>query len=64
MYQWQVSFWDEGEMLDLWDCLPEMNIATDVQQHPLDEWNGILNLPSQFSVGDDRTPYRIRANDI
>jgi lipopolysaccharide transport system ATP-binding protein len=55
MYQWQVSLWDEGEMLDLWDCLPEMNIATDVQQHPSDKWNGILNLPSQFSA-EEQTP--------
>lgn len=62
MYQWQVTFWDEHDMLDLWDCLPEMNIATDVQQHPSDKWNGILNLPSQFSVEDDRAPHRIRAN--
>jgi lipopolysaccharide transport system ATP-binding protein len=62
MYQWQVSFWDEHDMLDLWDCLPEMNIATDVQQHPSDKWNGILNLPSQFSVEDDRAPHRICAN--
>jgi len=50
MYQWQVSFWDEGEMLDLWDCLPEMNIATEVRQHASDKWNGILNLPSEFSA--------------
>jgi lipopolysaccharide transport system ATP-binding protein len=50
MYQWQVSFWDDGEMLDMWDCMPEMNIATDVQQHPSDKWNGILNLASQFSA--------------
>ena len=64
MYQWQVSIWDEDDMLDLWDCLPEMNIATEVHQHPFDEWNGILNLPSEFSVENDRTPYRIRANDI
>ena len=27
-YQWQVSLWDGGKMLDLWDCLPEMTIAT------------------------------------
>jgi lipopolysaccharide transport system ATP-binding protein len=47
-YQWQVSLWDGGELLDLWDCLPEMTIATDVQQHHMDEWNGILNLPSEF----------------
>jgi lipopolysaccharide transport system ATP-binding protein len=50
-YYWQVSLWDGGEMLDLWDCLPEMTIATEVHQHPMDEWNGILNLPSEFAMG-------------
>ena len=49
-YQWQVSVWDEDDMLDLWDCLPEMTIGTDVQQHYLDEWNGILNLPCQIAI--------------
>jgi ABC-type polysaccharide/polyol phosphate transport system ATPase subunit len=49
-YQWQVSLWDNQEMLDLWDCLPEMTIATEVNQHHMDEWNGILNLPCEFSV--------------
>jgi lipopolysaccharide transport system ATP-binding protein len=49
-YQWQVSLLDGGEMLDLWDCLPEMNVATKVHQHYRDEWNGILNLPAQFSM--------------
>ena len=47
-YQWQVSFWDSGEMLDLWDCIPELVIATESHQHFMDQWNGILNLPSQF----------------
>jgi lipopolysaccharide transport system ATP-binding protein len=47
-YQWQVSLWEDSEMLDLWDCGPDMTIATDVHQHHMDEWNGILNLPSQF----------------
>ena len=51
-YQWQVSLWDNGEMLDLWDCIPEMTIATEVHQHYTDEWNGLLNLPAEFS---DRT---------
>jgi ABC-type polysaccharide/polyol phosphate transport system ATPase subunit len=49
-YYWQVSLWDGGELLDLWDCLPEMTIATEVHQHPMDEWNGILNLPSAFAM--------------
>jgi len=48
-YQWQVTLWDGGDMLDLWDCLPEMTIATEGHQHQLDHWNGVLNLPTSFS---------------
>ncbi len=48
-YQWQVSLWENAEMLDLWDCIPEMTIATEVHQHYMDEWNGILNIPSGFT---------------
>jgi lipopolysaccharide transport system ATP-binding protein len=48
-YQWQVSLWDNGKMLDLWDCVPEMIIATEIHQHHMDEWNGILNLPAKFA---------------
>src|SRR6267143_3584262 len=44
-YQWQVSLWDGSEMLDLWDCLPEMSIASEAHQHHYDQWNGILNVP-------------------
>jgi lipopolysaccharide transport system ATP-binding protein len=47
-YQWQVSLWEDDKMLDLWDALPEMNIATEVHQHPYDQWNGVLNVPSTF----------------
>ena len=47
-YQWQVSLWDDQTQLDLWDCSPEMVIATEEHQHYSDEWNGILNLPSRF----------------
>jgi ABC-type polysaccharide/polyol phosphate transport system ATPase subunit len=49
-YQWQVSLWDENKLLDMWDCRPEMNIATEQNQHYLDEWNGLLNVPTQFSL--------------
>jgi lipopolysaccharide transport system ATP-binding protein len=48
-YQWQVSLWENTDMLDHWDCVPDMIIATEIHQHYLDEWNGILNLPSNFS---------------
>lgn len=48
VYQWQVSLWDENGLLDLWDCRPQMNISTQQNQHYRDEWNGVLNVPSQF----------------
>ena len=49
-YSWQVSLWANGEVVDLWDCAPDMIIATEVHQHPQDEWNGILNVPCQMEV--------------
>jgi hypothetical protein len=49
-YNWHVSLYEDGELLDAWGCLPEMIIATRVFQHPKDEWNGILNVPSDFSI--------------
>jgi lipopolysaccharide transport system ATP-binding protein len=49
IYQWQVSLWEDSEMLDLWECTPDMSIATEVHQHHSDQWNGILNIPSVFS---------------
>jgi ABC-type polysaccharide/polyol phosphate transport system ATPase subunit len=50
-YSWQVSLWENDQVIDLWDCVPEMIIATEVHQHPRDEWNGILNVPCRFAVG-------------
>jgi ABC-type polysaccharide/polyol phosphate transport system ATPase subunit len=49
-YSWVVSLYEDGTLLDAWDCLPEMNIATQVYQHAKDEWTGILNVPSEFSI--------------
>jgi len=42
---------DNDEMLDLWDCVPEMSIATEIHQHYMDEWNGILNFRPNFHWG-------------
>jgi hypothetical protein len=39
-------------MLDLWDASPEMQIATEQHQHHLDEWNGVLNIPSEFKQSE------------
>jgi len=49
-YSWQVSLWENGEVVDLWDCAPDMVIATEVHQHPMDEWNGILNVPCEMEI--------------
>jgi homopolymeric O-antigen transport system ATP-binding protein len=50
-YSWLVSLYDEGvEEVDAWDCLPEMIVAANVHQHPLDHWNGVLNIPSELSI--------------
>src|SRR6266446_1560634 len=53
-YQWQVSLWNNGEMLDLWDGVPDMTIATEIHQHYMDEWNGLLNLPSDLKILNQR----------
>jgi lipopolysaccharide transport system ATP-binding protein len=49
-YFWQVSLWENGQVVDLWDCAPDMVIATEVHQHPRDEWNGILNVPCELQI--------------
>lgn len=49
-YFWQVSLWEDGKQLELWDCSPEMIVASEVHQHPLDEWSGVLNIPVSFSA--------------
>jgi len=49
-YSWHVSLYDEGTLVDYWDCLPGMIVATEVHQHARDEWNGVLNVPSQFGI--------------
>jgi lipopolysaccharide transport system ATP-binding protein len=48
-YQWQVNLFDENQQFDSWDCNPEMVIETAQHQHYMDQWNGILNVPSTFS---------------
>lgn len=48
-YQWLVTLWDGGEMLDWWDGVPDLNVATEVHQHHRDEWSGVLNVPTSFS---------------
>jgi lipopolysaccharide transport system ATP-binding protein len=53
-YTWRVSLYDEGRLLDVWDCTPEMLVTTAPVTHPKDEWAGLLNIPGQFSVGSKK----------
>jgi lipopolysaccharide transport system ATP-binding protein len=49
-YNWLATLYDEGELVDWWECVPDMVVATDVYQHPSDEWSGVLNLPTTFGI--------------
>jgi lipopolysaccharide transport system ATP-binding protein len=49
-YCWRVTLWDEENLVDGWECVPDLLVATQPVTHWLDEWAGILNIPSRFSV--------------
>src|SRR6266436_1753092 len=49
-YSWLVSLYDSEDLIDAWDCNPEMLIATEPVTHPRDEWSGFLNVPGKFSI--------------
>ena len=53
-YNWQLSLWDEKENVDLWDAVPELQVTIPNYQHARDEWNGFLNLPSEFYVSSEK----------
>lgn len=50
VYHWQASLYEDGVMLDNWFGVPELIIATEPQTHPSEEWQGILNVPSDFKI--------------
>jgi lipopolysaccharide transport system ATP-binding protein len=49
-YAWVVSLYEDYEEVDAWECLPEMIVATNPVADPRDEWAGLLNIPSEFSI--------------
>jgi lipopolysaccharide transport system ATP-binding protein len=51
-YSWLVALYDDWERVDLWNCEPEMAVATESHQSHLDEWHGILNIPSKFQISE------------
>jgi lipopolysaccharide transport system ATP-binding protein len=49
VYTWRVSFYDKGERIDDWDCLPPMFVSTQPRTHKQDAYAGVLNIPSEFA---------------
>ncbi len=49
-YNWQLSLWDEAGNVDLWEAVPDLIVVSPNYQHPKDEWNGYLNLPSTLKI--------------
>jgi hypothetical protein len=45
-----VSLWGESELAYSWEGSPDLPMGTQPLAHWLDEWAGILNIPSQFQV--------------
>jgi lipopolysaccharide transport system ATP-binding protein len=49
-YSWQLSLWDDTGNVDLWEALPQFIVAVPNYQHPKDDWNGALNVPSSLRI--------------
>jgi lipopolysaccharide transport system ATP-binding protein len=54
VYTWQIGLWDQESCMDLLHAVPSLIVATENYQHPLDEWNGVLNIPCQFSIREPK----------
>jgi lipopolysaccharide transport system ATP-binding protein len=50
VYFWRVTLYDEWDLVDIWDCLPEMIVATEPLGSRSDAWTGVLNLPWELKV--------------
>jgi lipopolysaccharide transport system ATP-binding protein len=49
-YNLRVTLYDDQGLIDDWECLPDLVVATQPVTHPKDEWAGFLNIPCSFSV--------------
>jgi lipopolysaccharide transport system ATP-binding protein len=54
LYSWLVAFYDQADLMDIWDCVPEMMVSTESFQHPQDQWSGVLNIPVGFEIDGRR----------
>lgn len=49
-YFWRVSFYDDNGLVDVWDAVPELIVATAPVTHFIDEYAGIINMPYNFYI--------------
>jgi lipopolysaccharide transport system ATP-binding protein len=64
IYTWMVSFWDREELIDKGDLAPEFHVVIPSFQHQYDEWTGLINLPSEFTVRpSSAAAVRVHAGD-
>jgi lipopolysaccharide transport system ATP-binding protein len=52
-YRWRFSLFDEFQMLEYWDCSPDMLVDAEPLGHLDEQWAGILNFPSEFALYDE-----------
>ena len=49
-YSWLATLYDGGDLVDWWECVPELMVVTTPVTHRSDEWAGFLNIPCALSV--------------
>jgi lipopolysaccharide transport system ATP-binding protein len=49
-YVWKVSLFDDAGLVDVYDSIPPLLVATEPLAHPADEWAGFLNLPYELTT--------------
>jgi lipopolysaccharide transport system ATP-binding protein len=49
-YSWLATLYDSDGHVDTWHCLPELLVSTGPVTHSMDQWAGILNIPTGFET--------------
>jgi hypothetical protein len=61
-YQWQLSLRDQHGLVDLWEGVPDLLVATAPLSYSLDDWAGVLNIPCKvdFELTEASTANRVQ----
>ena len=49
-YRWWAGLSRAHGWVELWDCHPEMIVATDIYQHPNEKCSSVLNMPHEIAI--------------